>query len=82
MTPAEILRNRSRAVGLDMTVDQAAGLVSALRAQGYKIVCRDIGESREVVLNMSGEKPDGSRDVSLCSSNPDVIWAKLWDEMG
>jgi hypothetical protein len=81
MSPAEILRARARAVGVDMSVEQANGLHMALRNHGYKVTARDIGESREVVLDMSGEKPDGTRDVSLCSQDPGVIWAKIWDEM-
>jgi hypothetical protein len=80
MTPAEVLRNRARAVGCDMTVEQAEGTVSALRTHGYKITTRDCGESGEVALNISAEKRDGTRDVSLASQDPKQIWALIWDQ--
>jgi len=80
MSPAEILRARARAVGVDMTADQAIGLIAAMRSQGYKITARDCGESREVALDFGPLKADGSRDVKLSSDEPSVIWAKIWDE--
>lgn len=80
MTPAEVLRNRARAVGCDMTVEQAVGTIEALRSQGFKLVARDCGESSEVALNISGEKKDGTRDVSLSTHDPKLIWALIWDQ--
>lgn len=80
MTPAEILRNRARAVGCDMTVDQAEGTVASLRSQGYKIVARDCGESGEVAFEFGPVKADGSRDVKLATDSPNMIWALIWDQ--
>jgi hypothetical protein len=80
MTPSEILRNRLRAMGVDCNNEQAQGCVDALRAQGFKITARDIGESREVVLDF-GPEINGARDAKLCSQEPQIIWQKIWDEM-
>lgn len=80
-SPAEILRSRCRAVGVEMTNEQAEGTVAAMRAHGFKITARDIGESREVALDFGPTKPDGSRDVTICSNEPQVVWARIWDEM-
>lgn len=80
MTPAEVLRNRARAVGVEMTVDQAEGTVNAMRAQGFKIVARDCGESADVVMEFT-TLADGSRDAKLAHHDPKVIWAKIYDQM-
>jgi hypothetical protein len=80
VTPAEILRNRARAVGCDMTVEQADGTIAALRSQGYKITARDCGESGEVALDIGPVKVDGTRDVKLATDSPNRIWALIWDQ--
>ena len=79
MTPAEILRSRCRAVGIEITNEQADGAYAAMRAHGFKITARDIGESREVALDF-GPEVNGSRDAKLCSQEPQIVWQKLWDE--
>lgn len=82
MNPSEILRNRCRAVGVNMTDDEARGVVQSLCAQGFKLVARDCGESYEVVMDFGPLKPDGSRDAKLATDDPRKIWSQIWDQMG
>lgn len=78
-SPAEILRNRMGAAGVNISLTNAEDCIVLMRAQGWKIVGRDLGETREVVLETKVR--DGVETVVLCSDQPQILWAKCWEAM-